>query len=106
MWLLLFSCFLLSQDDLLLSAEEEQSDEEEEEEEEDEAYFISEENYQEAYKREMRIWEYWADPERAFGRLGRKGDQGESEGKRGTARESEAIDLASEVRLCPPFTPD
>ena len=81
----------LDEDDLLLSAEEEQSDEEEEEEEEDEAYFISEENYQEAYKREMRIWEYWADPERAFGRLGRKGDQGESEGNRGSQREPDVL---------------
>ena len=34
-----------------------------------------------------------------------KGDQGESEGKRGTVGESEAIDLANEVRLCPPITP-
>ena len=34
-----------------------------------------------------------------------KGDQGESEGKRGTVGESKAIDLANEVRLCPPITP-
>ena len=86
-----------------MSEEEEQSDEEEEEEEEIEAYFNSEaykssEAYKEAYKRERQNWA-WASAMR------RKGDQGESEGKRGTARESEAIDLASEVRLRPPFTP-
>ena len=86
-----------------MSAEEEQSDEEEEEEEEIEAYFNSEaykssEAYKEAYKRERQNWA-WASAMR------RKGDQGENEGKRGTVGESEAIDLASEVRLCPPITP-
>ena len=34
-----------------------------------------------------------------------KGDQGESGGERGTVGESKAIDLANEVRLCPPITP-
>ena len=34
-----------------------------------------------------------------------KGDQGESGGEWGRVGESEAIDLASEVRLCPPITP-
>ena len=86
-----------------MSEEEEQSDEEEEEEEEDEEVICPHtgEAYREAWMREKDpTFEAGGAPWKR-----RKGDQGENEGQRGTVGESEAIDLASEVRLCPPITP-
>ena len=94
-----------------MSEEEEQSDEEEEEEEEEEEDEEVEEVYVicphtgDAYQED---WLREKDPTFEAGGAPwkrRKGDQGENEGKRGTVGESEAIDLASEVRLCPPITP-
>jgi hypothetical protein len=90
---------------LLSSDKEEQSDEEEEEDEEEYLYCPhTGEAWREAYLSKIDpTWE--EDGGRAAWLKRPKGDQGESGGKRGTVGESETIDLASEVRLCPPFTP-